>query len=395
VSAWQAARFWDEFQSSLFLPLTDEMIWRYLLSLSAFFLPLLWIYYGKTGNFVERWFFRRWPIESHGSILLQAILFSLLAIAGAATALQIQGVAQLVGVVGKHGGILAFVIILCMWLKKPDNSSYFLLTVAFFVFAVVISLSFGSGRRSLLSTFLAAPICYYWLRGLRAQPGKIIAVLLPLAFLVVLAVAAYGDIRHHRDDDGGSRIARAIQAARTLPGLMRDPSRILSAGLLGSDAVSVSLATVHVYEEELPKQPMGSAVFVAVNPIPRAWWPDKPEALGSTLPEYLGQWRYGYINWGPGLIGNFYADGGFIVMPIYALLFGLFMRWFDTQLLRDPRNPYLLAVLVAISGQWLAMPRGDVGVFAVQVIAAFIAVRLVAIVARRVHGTRAQGGLAG
>ena len=392
ISTWQAARYWDLFQVSRFLSLTDEMIWRYLGSLALFFTTLVIVYSAPQFAFVNRLSIKKWPVETFSALWLQCGLLIILSTFGPLISVRIQGVAQFLGIVGQTAGIAAFVLVMIAWYRRPENVILLIATAAMLVFALIVGLSFGSSRRPLLSTVAAIPIVYYWIRGRGSNRVIVVTVLAICSFVALLAIGAYGNVRHNQDANL-SPITRAVESIRALPAIMMSPGEVLSIGLLGGDAVPNSLAVTSIYPADLPMQPMSSAVFVLTNPMPRALWPGKPEALGQTLPRYLGQWRYGYINWGPGMIGNFYADGGFFVMPIYAAILGLLMRWFDYQLTNDPENPYLLAILAAISGQWVAMPRGDVGVFSVQVIGAFIGILVVTRIALSACGRRVAPGI--
>jgi hypothetical protein len=62
------------------------------------------------------------------------------------------------------------------------------------------------------------------------------------------------------------------------------------------------------------------------------------------------------------------------MLVFYAVLFGIAFRFFDELLLRQPDNPYLLAIFAAASGQIIAFARGDVGLFSLLILGAFFTV---------------------
>ena len=115
------------------------------------------------------------------------------------------------------------------------------------------------------------------------------------------------------------------------------------------------------------------------------FWEDKPEALGTTLPRDTRKWSGGE-NWGPGIIGHGFHEGGLYILVIYAFMVGTVLRFSDELLARQPNNPYLLGMLAASSGQIVAWPRGDIAVFTMQIVSAVASGILLVTVARIFFG---------
>ncbi|MCP4836756.1 MAG: hypothetical protein GY895_18550, partial [Phycisphaera sp.] len=88
----------------------------------------------------------------------------------------------------------------------------------------------------------------------------------------------------------------------------------------------------------------------------------------KSLPESLGEFSDGYVNWGPGIIGNAFHDGGLWMAAIYGLVVGGVFRIFDDLLRRQPSNPWLIAMLAAMSPKLVAYSRGDIAVYTVELL---------------------------
>jgi hypothetical protein len=65
-------------------------------------------------------------------------------------------------------------------------------------------------------------------------------------------------------------------------------------------------------------------------------------------------------NWGPGVVGHSYHDGGLAVAILYGILAGGCIRWFDELLRKNPDNPYMIAFLASGSVQIIGWIRGDI-----------------------------------
>lgn len=159
--------------------------------------------------------------------------------------------------------------------------------------------------------------------------------------------------------------------------------------VLGGDSVEVSLVSINHFGVEDPYEPFFSLYFVAVNPIPRAFWEGKPEGLGERLPVLSGYRRrvHGYSNWGPGIVGHGFHEGGLHILLIYGLMTGLVFRYADELLRRQSDNPILLGVFAAASGQIVALSRGEFGLFIVLIIGAILTGVVVNFVGRLFLGT--------
>lgn len=388
ISGWQAARYWDEFQISRYVTLSDGVILGYFVGVVLLFSTIAWVYFGKTFSFVEAWQIRRWPGDGSMSRLPIAIVLLALGVIGTLIGVRIPFLGQILAIAGQGAGLVAFAIVFHSWYRQRGNIALLLVVLVFAGVSLLTAVAFGTSRRPLLSLVMTLPILFYWVRG-RYYPAKFtVPALLIAAIAVGVLLGAYSSVRHRYKASGitPSGLAIAYESAVLLPQHLARPVDMINKAQLGGDAIPITLGVLDLYPREFEMEPMKTLLFVVLNPVPRYYWRGKPEALGLTLPRDLGQWEYGYINWGPGMIGNFYSDGGFLVIPLYGILLGLFMRWFDSMLISQSSNPYVLGIFAGFSGQWIALPRGDVAVFSVQIIGVFLSSLLVCWLGRHLLG---------
>jgi hypothetical protein len=96
---------------------------------------------------------------------------------------------------------------------------------------------------------------------------------------------------------------------------------------------------------------------------------------------------HGPVNFGPGIVGHGYHEGGAWILAIYGVMFASAFKFFDSLLLEDPDNPYVIGILGSVSGQVLALSRGDIGLFWVLILAGFMTGMLIRVIARMLFGT--------
>ena len=67
---------------------------------------------------------------------------------------------------------------------------------------------------------------------------------------------------------------------------------------------------------------------------------------------------------GPGIIGHSIADGGWPVLFLYAILFGIFLRFFDEIVSLNPHSVFMIIPIGAALGQVIGLARGETSTFA-------------------------------
>ena len=200
-----------------------------------------------------------------------------------------------------------------------------------------------------------------------------------LGSIGMLAITAYSTQRHG-NDDGETTKDRAVRRLIKLPAAMVDTALNFKLfgeqGALfdGQNAVWCGLLTIQLTERgQLARDPFATPVFVAVNPIPRSLWPEKPIGLGKILPQSMGE---PVVTWGPSLIGHSFYDGGWPIVFLYGLGCGLGLRFLDLRMLDDPTNPWRIVVFTSVLGHFIGMPRGDCGTFLVNILGPIVLISL-------------------
>ena len=176
---------------------------------------------------------------------------------------------------------------------------------------------------------------------------------------------------------GGENVDRSL-AAQVERIVTIDPRAVeenVVAALAGQFAGGISM---WIYDQRTASggyDPLHSLVYLVTLPIPRDLWPNKPEGLGLTIVDEAGITGVSEgHSWGPGLVGHLIHDVVFFSLPIYAVIIGLVFRYMDARTASSTRDPLTIALFGSALGQILGMPRGDVGLFAFNMAAAFLGV---------------------
>ncbi len=123
--------------------------------------------------------------------------------------------------------------------------------------------------------------------------------------------------------------------------------------------------------------PLHSLVYFTTMPIPRDFWPGKPEGLGLLVVDEAGVSGVSEgHSWGPGLVGHLSHDVVLLALPFYALILAWTFRYIDARVRWSTSDPLTVVLFGSALGQVLGMPRGDIGLFAFNLVAAFAGVWL-------------------
>jgi hypothetical protein len=152
------------------------------------------------------------------------------------------------------------------------------------------------------------------------------------------------------------------------------------------------LLTIQLLEDkQLEVEPLHSLKFIATYPIPRALYPGKPQLLGLRLVRDVLRLPY-QTNWGLGIAGTGYHEGGVPTIMLYALILVLVCRLIDDALVRQPNNPYLIGILSASAPHFAAMIRGDYCIMLIETGEAIAFAWALGLLARFMFGTATVPG---
>ena len=324
----------------------------------------------------------KWP-PIWGIPLAVLIIFCLLLNLSSYFTPTIQGLGQVVGMVGSITPLLVLAYLFMLWMERPNNFGLVVLLVASVIWAVVVAMTGGISRRNILGVAMIFPICLYWLRLRYSRPTRSVMILGALGVITLGLTAGWSAIRFRGTASMVDKFEGVVSSGAS-------GSRMLDL-FDGDVAAECACIAIHHYTHEATPQPFFTIKYLLSNPVPRAFWPEKPKALGETLPHDLGVWKTGYVNWGPCIVGHGFheggAVGGYFMLLFYGALFGGVMRFFDELMRRQPNNPYLIATLGATSPQIIAFSRGDIGYFCVAIVGVSLTGLLVPLFIRLFSGT--------
>jgi hypothetical protein len=359
----------------------EKFIWGLVTFYATLYLGYYWI---KLPRSMADRFPRKWPAGSATVLAFMLPLTAVMAV-GSIFPPQIPIVHQFFVQVGNKAIVFALVLAFVAWYRQKVNPVLLLALVVVVVFAAIFAVMQGGGRRTLLNVFIAIPLCVYWLTLRYKSPWLNLTLAAAVGILAILGVAGYSQLRHF--DREGERTERTFAAS--IQALREIPSRISNfkfEEFTGQHAVQFSLAAIQLYTTgEKEPDPFNSLIFLLTNPIPRDYWEEKPLPLGFTLP--LDVRAKTTANWGPGIVGHGYHEGGLHMLALYSFVWGMILRYFDELLTRQPGNPYLLAAFAAMASHIFGWTRGDIGTFNIQIVGSCILALMMAWLGRILFGT--------
>lgn len=362
---------------------TTSDVLNFIAGVVIFFITfLLWYRWFKPSRVLGSKLFRRWPPTGAGPLGVLAIVSVVIALMKVFY-IPIPGVAPLMSMIGDKAAIIALALAFAAWYQQKNNTLLLTIFIGIVLFAMVWSLSTGTGRRALVGVVAVFPVVAYWQKYRYAPARRVLPPLTLLSVAGLMVIAGYSSFRHEAQSHE-STIANAIARAKQLP------SAIVSSDVwgneiwdfLGQNATEASLLAIHIHTRNEPISPFHSLIFYVTNPIPRAVWEDKPVGYGYLLPQEIYEIKGSRATWGPGIVGHAFHEGGLHMCVFYAVLFATIFRFFDELLMRQPSNPFLAGMLAAAAGDLGGLVRGDIVIFGVQATAAVIAGFVIAGVGR-------------
>lgn len=247
-----------------------------------------------------------------------------------------------------------------LWARRPTSLE--VVTPAFTVLATALACSMivGFGRRPLVAVVGCFIFAAYFSRWRYLPPVGVIKRLALVAIPAVLALAMFTSARGGLRDTGAGPIAqvKAVATANPIHGL----------GMLadGQGAAAKSMWLMEQFPEQHAYRPLSTLLYTAYFPVPRSWWPGKPETLSMDLPHLarVRQVNRDVLTLGPGAVGHAAVDGGFLVLVLYALVAALALRFADEIIVRHATQPLVVLPVACALGQVLGLARGEAGVFA-------------------------------
>jgi hypothetical protein len=373
-------------QLDWFQPTVKEVQW-YMLATTAFIVALLIAYYFNSWAkaFAEKRL-QKWP-EVTPVLTLFVIGFCFVT---QLAAIACKGSAFFGAVTFNFawiGAPAACVFSFSLWNRSRGNMIWLSLFIGVFMWTVVYTMVMSAGRRLVLSAFLGPIVCFYWdqLRYWRPSRGIVVTGLAGLFILGVSGV--YSKFRHY---EGKKRSASGVVQQLREVHERGDWFGVIMKDRLDYFAQSTghySLLTQRfVAQNALPAIPLNTLRFLAVYPVPRKLWPNKPEIIGVKITRDAAGIKT--TNWGVGIAGHGAYEGGIPALVLYAILLAAFIRVIDEPLRLQPNNPFLQYILASALPHIVALPRGDLGGMTIEVVLSVLFAFALGIVCRIIFGTQ-------
>lgn len=386
-AAWNPMRFaglqWFE-------PTIDEVNWY--LAATTIFLVTLYVsyYFDPLSRKLAGVCFNKWPPLTTPLLLFVIVLCLALAAASQVTPLlRITFVGNVLINVAHKAFVFSCLFSFVLWYRNPKNMLWLGTFVAIFLAMCVLAMLVSTGRRLLLSVLAVPVVAFYFLQVRKWKPTKSLLMVAVGVFALFVANLMYNTFRRYERIGGESR-------QRTAAGLIDQVKNIGSRAWFDYFAQEVlwhfSQQVVHyamltdryVETGELEAQPLNTFKFIAVYPIPRRIWPNKPKSLGSTITHHV---LHRETSWGTGVAGHAAYEGGLVVAAMFGYFAAFGIRFFVDPLERQPTNPFLIAMLATAAPHIVGWPRGDLSVMTFEIAECVFFVIALGILTRFLFGT--------
>ena len=252
-----------------------------------------------------------------------------------------------------------------VWGRRLFNPMMAVVGVLIVMMDVGVAIVAHFGRRPVVAVMAALLWGFYFTNWRYLKFRAMLSRVILIAALGVVVVAMFTAIRG-RERMGAATVAQKMAGADVKRGL----------GLLGAGQQigAASLWAIENYPEKFEYRHLMTLQYLFLNNVPRMWWPEKPKPLSSFIAtqariRYVRQEK---ITMPAGIIGYAAAEGGWYAVVVYAIFFGLFLRFFDELLLKNPFSPFAVLPVGCTIGQVVGLPRGDPSLFANNMIITFI-----------------------
>jgi hypothetical protein len=364
---------------------------KFMIGATIFYVVAIATYYGA--HWVQAFGRKRlnkWPPRSVGLLIL-SISFCLLLSFTVFVVGRVGFFGALFQNISHKGAVFAATFAFCFWFREKRNPVLIGIFLGVFAYACLFSMITFAGRRLLLSVASVPLICIYWLHWRNLSPKTNLVRLALAAFLGLSVTAFYGTIRHYRSlsgdmDPSMGRLLESVKTTNTQLAMEQVTGNWLH--FLSQYSVHYSLLTMHLVDEgAAPVEPLNSIAYMVGYPIPRSIWPNKPNSLGGPrLVNEILQMPYP-TNWGLGIVGNGYQEGGMIVIAFYSFLAAAACRIFDDALKRQPDNVFLLGILCASMPHIMAWTRGEICIMSTEIMEAVLFGMGLSVISRFIFGT--------
>ncbi|MCC6426391.1 MAG: hypothetical protein IT435_06180 [Phycisphaerales bacterium] len=321
---------------------------------------------GWVASPIARRVYSKFPVPSPNALLMLAVVFLVLGTINRFIIMTTPRISTLgaifsIGFLGASAGCAMWA-----WLPRLWNPIYAIPGSFITLASMLVSMHLSFGRRDLLSVVLACVWAGYWgyLRergnfAIFTRLGGIGAVGVVLLALLSATRGEAGEIRSINQiisDMSSSQVSSGIQHMATV-----------------QDAGPITLYLIDTRPGDFPYDTLHSLKYIITQPILREWWPEKPNALGMDIVTQAGVRNLARgFSYGPGLMGHIANDNPYLALPIYTVLIAIALSFLDRVCRFNLNNPFVMIPVGAGLGELMAVPRGELGLFAFRCVFMFL-----------------------
>lgn len=248
-----------------------------------------------------------------------------------------------------------------IWIRRPFNPVTAAVMFAVLIAAIGISSLGIFGRRPIVAVTGCLLWGAYYARWRGLPPSQVIWKAAILGIIPIVLIAKFSATRGESNRENTSVVTVLTKVATG------DTRRGLQDLLMGQECAAWSMHLMEVYPEAYDYRWFHAFKYFFQFPIPRAIYPDKPDALAEIAWVDAGVTDKGAgFTIGPGILGHAASEGGLIAVVFYAAVLGLFIRYFDSVAARAPNQPFVVLPIGSSLGNLLGLPRGEVPNFAFE-----------------------------
>lgn len=321
-------------------------------------------------------------VPTLGTVLGLAVLMTVLSI-GLRFGLRIPYIGILANNAGLAFAAIAGGLVGWAWAPRLFNPAIAFAALLILGANLVVTLYGAFGRRELVGVGVCFLFGAYYSHLRYLRPSAVLARVLVLAIPPLLFIAAFTSVRGSKGE--GRELGAAVSAMRSQSDVKTGLLRLFD----GQNVGAGSMWLLENYPERYEHRHLMTITYFFVNPVPRAWWPEKPEPLSAQMAAKVRMKDVdtSILNIGPGIIGHAASEGGWYALLIYACIGGLFLRFFDEIMSLGAMTPFVVLPFGSVTGHILGMPRGETSLFTFQtilgVVSTYVVLLAIALVVER------------
>ncbi|MCA9293117.1 MAG: hypothetical protein KDA20_04810 [Phycisphaerales bacterium] len=282
-----------------------------------------------------------------------------------AVALRFGVMIPLIGILANFAGLgiasVAAGVAGWIWAPRLLNPVVAMIAGAVILAALAVTITGTFGRRGLVSVCACTVWGMYYSHFRTIAKVKYMPTLGVVTVAGTLFLALFSSVRAEAQNKNFGPVEYVKLMATRAD--LREGMALLAGG---QETGHISLWLTEEFPERTEYENLLGLAYGFMVPIPRGWWEEKPMPISKRIPHIANLRKVDLVTLtiGPGVIGTAWADGGWWPVALYALIFGLSARLLDQWVANGPTNLFVVLPVGSAVGQVLAIPRGEVGLFA-------------------------------